>query len=346
MLKQTLVRVKKIFVPCEENGFKSTILASNFLTYFLVGLIILKLASFGFLMEFSKTGLFAEVSRTALVEMLNTQRQEEGIGILTQNEELNQAAMLKAQHMLSEDYFSHNSPSGISPWFWFKTAGYDYNYAGENLGIGFLDSGEIHQAWNDSSLHKENLLNPNYKEIGIAILRGNLNGEENTVVVQLFGAQKASQGQLVALAEDTQQVVEGIAEEASVETNSIVENVDIKVEAPTQKAREDVLAGATSIIGNPTNKNTNIQTANKSFKLRFFAFMANEYDNLLDLFTFYSLVVVTILLLMNIFIRMNIQHGRLTCKVFGVLMLLLLCIYLNKEVVLKFIPHTVSVYGI
>ena len=341
-----LIKIKKIFIPCEENGFRPGILASNFLTYFLVGLIILKLASFGFLMEFSKTGLFAEVSRTALVEMLNTQRQEQGIGTLTENTELNTAAMLKAQHMLTEDYFSHNSPSGVSPWFWFQTAGYDYHYAGENLGIGFLDSGEIHQAWNDSPLHKDNLLNPNYKEIGIAILRGKFNGEENTVVVQLFGTEKPLEGQLMVLTDDVpeQQVVEGIIEKDIVETNSIVRELDAEVEAPIGEPRDSLVSGATAAISNPTNKEAIIQTANKSFKLRFFTFMANRYDSLLDLFTFYSLVIVSILLLMNIFIRMNVQHGRLTIKIFGIVALLIVCIYLNKEVVLRFIPHVVSVY--
>jgi len=342
MLKQTLIKVKKIFIPCEENGFKSGILASNFLTYFLVGLIILKLVSFGFLVEFSKTGLFADVSKTALVEMLNEQRQEQGIGVLVENAELNQAAMLKAQHMLNEDYFSHNSPNGITPWFWFQIAGYEYYYAGENLGIGFLDSGEIHQAWNDSPLHKDNLLNPNYKEIGIAILRGELNGQDNTIVVQLFGSQNPT----VALLDTSEQIVvrPEVKKDEIGNTAEVLNLATVAKEEPKQDTREVVVSGATVEIGNPTYKNDSIQTINKSLKFRFLAFMANDYDNLLDLFTFYSLVVVTILLLINIFVRMNIQHGRLTCKVFSILMLLLVCIYLNKEVVLKFIPHVVSVY--
>jgi len=342
MLEQTLVKVKKIFVPCEENEFKSGILASNFLTYVLVGLIILKLASFGFLVEFSKTGLFADVSKTALIEMLNTQRQEQGIGILVENIELNEAAMLKAQNMFEQGYFSHNSPSGITPWFWFKMAGYDYYYAGENLGVGFLDSSEIHQAWNDSPLHKDNLLNPKYKEIGIAILRGNLNGEDNTIVVQLFGSQSPT----VALLDTSEQIAVKL-ETQPTEINNTAEVLNLATiakEEPKQDAGEVVVSGATTVIGNPTYKNDSIQTANRSFKFRFFTFMATDYDNLLDLFIFYSLAVVTVLLLINIFIRMNVQHGRLTCKVFTILMLLLLCIYLNKEVVLKFIPHTVSVY--
>lgn len=344
MSKQILIKVKKIFIPCEENGFKPEILASNFLTYFLVGLIVLKLVSFGFLVEFSKTGLFAEVSKTALVEMLNTQRQEYGLGELTENTELNEAAMLKAQHMLDEGYFGHDSPSGVTPWFWFKTAGYDYHYAGENLGIGFLDSKEIHQAWNDSPTHKENLLNPDYKEIGIAILRGKFEGQDNTVVVQLFGSQKDSETEAAVLEETPKQVLaetEDTAEVSSIDNIAIV-----AVEESEQELEEAVLSEATAVIGVPSKK-IDIQTpAEPSFKLRFFGFMANKYDNLLDIFTFYSLVVVSVLLLMNIFIRMNVQHGKLTLKIFGILALLIICIYLNKEVVLKFIPHTVSIYGI
>lgn len=42
----------------------------------------------------------------------------------------------------------------------------------------------------NSPLHRANILNPNYKETGIAVLRGKipLTGEERTLVVEMFGA--------------------------------------------------------------------------------------------------------------------------------------------------------------
>jgi hypothetical protein len=90
--------------------------------------------------------------------------------------------------MFTENYWAHNSPSGNSPWVWFKQEGYNYMYAGENLARGFSNSKDTVDAWMASKMgHKENLLGSNYQEIGIAVEDGVLNGEKTTLVVQLFG---------------------------------------------------------------------------------------------------------------------------------------------------------------
>ncbi|GAH47620.1 unnamed protein product, partial [marine sediment metagenome] len=75
-----------------------------------------------------------------------------GLSALRENPQLSKAALLKAQDMLENDYFAHRSPEGITGWYWIKKAGYNYQRAGENLAIAFLDSEEVHKAWNDSSL--------------------------------------------------------------------------------------------------------------------------------------------------------------------------------------------------
>ena len=84
-------------------------------------------------------------------------------------------------------YFAHESPTGVTPWFWFKEAGYTFLYAGENLAINFTESSDVENAWMASPKHKENILNANFREIGIATVDGVYNNNPTTFVVQMFG---------------------------------------------------------------------------------------------------------------------------------------------------------------
>ena len=90
--------------------------------------------------------------------------------------------------MIKNNYFAHTSPAGIAPWHWFDENKYDYKYAGENLALGFSSVESEHQAWMDSPTHKKNILNPNFKEIGIAVGKGTIDNNLVTIAVQEFGA--------------------------------------------------------------------------------------------------------------------------------------------------------------
>jgi len=89
--------------------------------------------------------------------------------------------------MASNEYFSHFSPDGVSPWHWFDEAGYVYAHAGENLAIHFTDSSEVVDAWMDSPTHRENIVNGIYTEIGVGTAKGKFDGYDTVYVVQLFG---------------------------------------------------------------------------------------------------------------------------------------------------------------
>jgi len=134
---------------------------------------------------------FADITKIALESFVNQTRESLGLTPLVINEKLNEAASLKAENMVQNQYFDHTSPNGITPWFWFSKAGYNYKYAGENLAVGFFDSKEVYEAWLDSPTHKANIVNPNYTEMGTAILKGF--GQDNSIiVVQTFGSQKVA----------------------------------------------------------------------------------------------------------------------------------------------------------
>lgn len=133
-------------------------------------------------------GTTSSITRQQIIDLTNMERKRYGVSTLKENSLLDKAAEDKAKNMFAENYWAHNSPSGKSPWVWFKQEGYDYVYAGENLARGFSNSKDTMDAWMASKMgHKENVLGNNYQEIGIAVEDGILNGEKTTLVVQLFG---------------------------------------------------------------------------------------------------------------------------------------------------------------
>ncbi len=125
---------------------------------------------------------------TLTVEQVLMQANEDralfGLPALQLDHDLNLAAFAKAQDMLAKEYFAHVSPEGVKPWHWFKSMGYNYSYAGENLAIGFEDSEDLEQSWMNSPKHRANILSSNYRDMGVAIVYRN--GQK--IIVQLFGS--------------------------------------------------------------------------------------------------------------------------------------------------------------
>lgn len=128
-----------------------------------------------------------EITEKEVVDLINQAREIEGLDILVENEKLTLAANQKAEDMLKENYFAHNSPSGKTPWFWIEKNNYDYRYAGENLAMDFHNAKDQHSAWMKSPTHKKNILNENFREIGIAIKQGFIEDHLAIITVQEFG---------------------------------------------------------------------------------------------------------------------------------------------------------------
>ena len=131
--------------------------------------------------------LVSTVLPAVVVDLTNDERDDSSRNPLVRNSILDNAATLKAQHMAENEYFSHYSPDGVSPWYWFDEAGYVYAHAGENLAIHFTDSSEVVDAWMDSPTHRQNIVNGLYTEIGVGTAKGEFDGHKTVYVVQLFG---------------------------------------------------------------------------------------------------------------------------------------------------------------
>ena len=99
---------------------------------------------------------------SVLVDLANESRLAYNEVPLVPNEKLTHAAQLKGEDMAANNYFAHNSPEGVTPWYWFKQAGYSFLYAGENLAVDFTESRDVENAWLNSPLHRANILNVNF----------------------------------------------------------------------------------------------------------------------------------------------------------------------------------------
>jgi len=128
------------------------------------------------------------INTSDLIILTNQERKAQGLQELKPNHKLTQAAHKKALDILKNQYFAHTTPEGKPFYEWIEENGYNYLYAGENLAIDFTTNEGVIKAWMQSPLHKANILNKNYNEIGLVSLWGKWDSKETNVVVQMFGS--------------------------------------------------------------------------------------------------------------------------------------------------------------
>lgn len=177
-----------LFFPQESNNYRAKLLHHKSLLFIVLTFFIGQFFLTFFKLNYSSIlGISANVSSQEMLLLINQKRQENGLSVLNLNDQLSQAALLKGKYMFEKNYWAHNSPDGTTPWVFLKNAGYNYTYAGENLARGFTTSQAVVDAWMASQSHKDNILSPNYQDIGFAVLPGNLLGEDTVLVVEMFG---------------------------------------------------------------------------------------------------------------------------------------------------------------
>lgn len=135
----------------------------------------------------------AAVLPSILSDLTNEERRTQNLSTLTVSPILNNAAQMKANDMATKGYFAHTSPEGITPWYWLVQAGYQYQYAGENLAINFSDSKDVTTAWMNSPTHRANIVKENYTEVGTGIATGIYKGKETVFVAQVYANPRIEQ---------------------------------------------------------------------------------------------------------------------------------------------------------
>lgn len=176
------------FIPHKDTHKKAHLISWEGLIIYILIFILLQV-SFSIIGDTKPgvLGIVSNIDQKKLIELTNEEREKLDLPPVSENEALDKAAALKAQNMFSENYWAHFAPSGKTPWDFILGSGYKFTFAGENLAKNFYGSDNVISAWMASPTHKENLLNPKYRDIGIAVVEGVLNGQRTTLIVQMFG---------------------------------------------------------------------------------------------------------------------------------------------------------------
>ncbi|HMM62116.1 MAG TPA: CAP domain-containing protein [Candidatus Saccharibacteria bacterium] len=178
--------VKMAVVPHKKNDYKPHLIRGYGL--FAIALVVIGVQlGYNVATTGNVLGHQSDITITSLVNQTNDARVSNGEHELQLNDKLTKAAYMKAQDMFDNQYWAHDSPSGVEPWKWFGDAGYKYSEAGENLAKNFTTTGAVMTAWLASPEHRANILKNDYKDVGFAIVKGDLKGQDTILIVAFYG---------------------------------------------------------------------------------------------------------------------------------------------------------------
>jgi uncharacterized protein YkwD len=116
-----------------------------------------------------------------VIDLTNAERKKKDLPPLKCSQVLCEVAKAHSTNMAKQIKVEHNL-DGKSPYDRIKAAGYRYMVAGENLARADVTVEEVMAAWMASQDHRDNILDTEYTEIGIGLVRD----EQNTYYTQVF----------------------------------------------------------------------------------------------------------------------------------------------------------------
>ena len=117
-----------------------------------------------------------------MLNFINKARVSAGVSALEFDMELQRVAKIKADDMVRNKYFSHQSPTYGSPFDMMRQFGIKFKTAAENIAGNRTAEGAFN-AWMNSSGHRKNILNRNFNYTGIGIANSSSYGK---IFVQQF----------------------------------------------------------------------------------------------------------------------------------------------------------------
>lgn len=200
-------------------------------------------------------GYASDITVSEVLNETNVERQKDGKASLQLNTQLSQAALTKAQDMLAQGYWAHNTPEGKEPWTFIDATGYRYQVAGENLARNFSHTDDMVTAWLNSPTHRANLLSDRYSETGIAVIQGEMDGVPTTLVVQMFGTPQKAVADITTAAETVRVTpTPASQEEQTPQETSFTEepeNLTAPLARPQGEEGEELLLGTESETRDP-----------------------------------------------------------------------------------------------
>ncbi|MGW3171616.1 CAP domain-containing protein [Streptomyces sp. NPDC001153] len=103
-----------------------------------------------------------------VLKLVNEERAKVGCSALTVNSSLTRLAESFSDDMAARNFFDHTDPDGKTPWDRAAAAGIT-GLGGENIARGQADAAAVMRAWMDSPGHRANILNCDFKTLGIGV---------------------------------------------------------------------------------------------------------------------------------------------------------------------------------
>ncbi len=332
------------FIPHEGNDFQP-----HFLRLKVVGgIFILLLFIEGFYLAHTffiipSNDSLAAIFASVLVDQTNAERLSAQLSGLTTNSQLEEAARLKAEDMAQKSYFSHTSPEGKDPWYWFQKAGYQYAAAGENLAVNFIDSRDITDAWMHSPSHRANILSENYTQIGIASAEGIYKGKQAVFVVEEFG-RPSFIARDIQTPSATTSIHNIISTQEPLHANSPSTSSPQLVKSSTTKSTVAGLATTKLAVMSapipsssaaPPEKPAQVITSNPSALNNAIASPRQSTAMIYIIFG----IVIALALGFAIFINMRVQHAHIVVN--GILLLLVIFAFIALNAVINSLQGTI-----
>lgn len=183
--------LKKYFIPHAENNYHPHILHTKRTILYAVVFLAVKVFIVAFVMllpvhVFVLPDVLAEEQKQ-IIRLTNEVRVKNGQKALVEASKLDLSAQHKAVDMAQKEYFAHTEGKrSLSDWL--HGVNYKYNVAGENLAVGFSSAAEIVDAWVESPTHFANLIDKDFKDLGVGLEGGVYDGEPTVYVVQHFAS--------------------------------------------------------------------------------------------------------------------------------------------------------------
>ncbi|MDX3097322.1 CAP domain-containing protein [Streptomyces sp. ME01-24h] len=111
------------------------------------------------------------VAETSVLTLVNTVRATAGCRPLHADKRLSEIASDFSADMAARGFFEHTDPDGDDPWDRAAQAGVK-NLGGENIARGQATAQDVMDAWMNSEGHRANILNCDFKKIGVGAVFG------------------------------------------------------------------------------------------------------------------------------------------------------------------------------
>ncbi|WP_406145698.1 CAP domain-containing protein [Streptomyces sp. NBC_01012] len=113
----------------------------------------------------------ATTAQAAVLDLVNQERAKVGCSPVTRSSSLTALAQDFSEDMAARDFFGHTDPDGATPWDRAEAAGVE-GLGGENIARGQADAQAVMDAWMNSEGHRANILNCDYKTLGVGVHLG------------------------------------------------------------------------------------------------------------------------------------------------------------------------------